>query len=565
MALTRLARRIELDETHALHLVTVVPFVRVPECAAFLQEALGPGVHHEEVRFAGPVTSPIAELLERAPEVCFATDAHPVLTPDDRWLLSVYGLDASLDPRANPEAESALLLLNLHRDRLLRLRAPTLLWLREDTLQRIATRLADFWSWVGGVVEVREPLAPARSSESAASGADWRLLSLTEPAKRARMAALAPLLTRLHGTGASLAREDRFLLVNALLELGVLQESLGEWDAAQASFAAARDATRPSAEDDDREALRLHALAWGRISDLLQTRGEVHEALRILNEECLPVHERLQDVRSRAITWGWIADIYQARGDLDEALRIRQVECLPVYERLQDLRERAVTWGQIATIRMARGDLDEALRIRQQQELPVYERLQDVHSRAITWGQIADIYQARGDLDEALRIRRAEELPVYERLQDVHSRAITWGKIAEIRMARGDLDEACRIWETECLPVFARLGDARSQAVTWGKIADSHARQGDLGEAIRIREMEVLPLLEHLGAGPTRVAERVALAVYLRMRGREEDREAARHLLDRSRQEAEELGLAEALADIQRVEFWWNSGAFPED
>jgi hypothetical protein len=47
---------------------------------------------------------------------------------------------------------------------------------------------------------------------------------------------------------------------------------------------------------------------------------------------------------------GKIADVLQARGQLDEALRIRQEEELPVYERLGDVRAKAVTMGQIADI-----------------------------------------------------------------------------------------------------------------------------------------------------------------------------------------------------------------------
>ena len=39
---------------------------------------------------------------------------------------------------------------------------------------------------------------------------------------------------------------------------------------------------------------------------------------------------------------GKIADILQARGETDEALRIRQEEELPVYERLGDVRSRSV-------------------------------------------------------------------------------------------------------------------------------------------------------------------------------------------------------------------------------
>ena len=80
---------------------------------------------------------------------------------------------------------------------------------------------------------------------------------------------------------------------------------------------------------------------------------------------------------------GKIADILQSRGDLDEALRIRREEELPVYERLGDVRSRAVTMGKIADILQSRGDLDEALRIRREEELPVYERLGDVRGRSV--------------------------------------------------------------------------------------------------------------------------------------------------------------------------------------
>ena len=113
--------------------------------------------------------------------------------------------------------------------------------------------------------------------------------------------------------------------------------------------------------------------------------------------------ESLGDVRSRAVTMGKIADILQARGQLDEALKIRNEEELPVYQRLGDVRSRAVTMGKIADILQARGQLDEALKIRTEEELPVYERLGDVRSRAVTMGKIADILQARGQLDEALQ------------------------------------------------------------------------------------------------------------------------------------------------------------------
>ena len=69
--------------------------------------------------------------------------------------------------------------------------------------------------------------------------------------------------------------------------------------------------------------------------------------------------ERLGDVRSKAITMGQIADILQARGQLDEALRIHQEEELPVYERLGDVRLKAIAMGRIADIMQKRGQEDQ--------------------------------------------------------------------------------------------------------------------------------------------------------------------------------------------------------------
>ena len=60
-------------------------------------------------------------------------------------------------------------------------------------------------------------------------------------------------------------------------------------------------------------------------------------------------------MRSRAVTLGQIADVYQARGQLDEALRIRQEEELPVYERLRSARDLLICRANIGINYLARG------------------------------------------------------------------------------------------------------------------------------------------------------------------------------------------------------------------
>ena len=107
-----------------------------------------------------------------------------------------------------------------------------------------------------------------------------------------------------------------------------------------------------------------------------------------------------------------------ASGQRDEALRIRQQDELPVFERFDDVRAVAVTKGGIADILEASGELEDARRREEQQVLPIFERLDDVREIAITKGRIADILLARGQFDEArvlqeerLRINRKHSFP----------------------------------------------------------------------------------------------------------------------------------------------------------
>jgi tetratricopeptide (TPR) repeat protein len=301
-----------------------------------------------------------------------------------------------------------------------------------------------------------------------------------------------------------------------------------------------------------RGAERDAALASGLIADILRARGQPDAALKMLNEEALPIYERLGDARLRARTMGRIADILQARGQLDEALKTWQEEVLPAMERLGDVRERAVTMGKIADILQDRGQLDEALKIRNEEQLPVYERLGDVRERAVTMGGIADILKARGQLDDALKIHKEEQLPVYERLGDVRSRALTMGRIADILQDRSQLDEALKIRYEEELPVYERLGDVQARAVAMGRIATILQARGDLDGSVRIHREEELPVYERLGDARFLLFGRWNLASTLLRRGREQDREEARGLLIMALDEARRLKLPEAL-QIERL------------
>jgi len=69
----------------------------------------------------------------------------------------------------------------------------------------------------------------------------------------------------------------------------------------------------------------------------------------------LSVYERLGAVRSRALTLGKIADVLQTRGELDEALRIRREDVLPVFERRGLARDLLRARRQLAKLYLRRG------------------------------------------------------------------------------------------------------------------------------------------------------------------------------------------------------------------
>jgi CHAT domain-containing protein/tetratricopeptide (TPR) repeat protein len=228
----------------------------------------------------------------------------------------------------------------------------------------------------------------------------------------------------------------------------------------------------------------------------LMTRGEPDRAQGLF-AEAVRLAEAAGNEISATVARGAVADILYSRGDLDEALRILREELLPSFDRLGDVRSRAVTMGKIADILYRRGDLDEALRIRREEELPVYDRLGDVRSRAVTMGKIADILSSRGDLDEALRILREELLPSFDRLGDVRSRGAVIGQIAYIMFEKKDV-AAARVLQQERLEINRRLGDADGMGATLWDLARLDLAEQKIDDAVP-RVVEAYDIVSRLG------------------------------------------------------------------
>jgi hypothetical protein len=195
-------------------------------------------------------------------------------------------------------------------------------------------------------------------------------------------------------------------------------------------------------DDDTSEALLTLGRDLHRFLD-----GDGRDLATLIDRAKRPVHfeiatssKRPLDAERAVLRAPW--ELLASRGDLDEALRIRQDEELPVYERLGDLHSRAVTMGQITDILIGRGDLDKALKVLRHKLLSTFERLGDLRLRAAAMGRIADILESRSDLDQAFRIRQLEQLSIFQRFDDADNVAHTLWKLARIDLAQGRFDDA---------------------------------------------------------------------------------------------------------------------------
>jgi hypothetical protein len=163
---------------------------------------------------------------------------------------------------------------------------------------------------------------------------------------------------------------------------------------------------------------------------------------------------------------GKIADVLKQRGETDEALRIRQEEQLPVFERLGDIRERAVTMGKIADILRQRGETDEALRIHLDERLPVAQATGDMDSIAHIRFSCAQLRIGRGGWTEGeaqvIFDELAESFTLYRQLKRVDGIAGVGALFGRVLLAAGSPDAKQVLGESAV--AFERMGQGEAAA-----------------------------------------------------------------------------------------------------
>jgi len=448
----RLARLLRLDRTHALHFVSVVPFHRLRECAEEVKRLLEGEVQVVDITLDGAQLSPIHALVEQAPEVCLATPEHPEMAPGDQWALFVYGLDASLE-EGNPEQQAALHNFNAQRDRLRRLRAPTVFWVREDTLDRLASQLPDLWSWVTGTFRIQagEPVGPP----------DWQfplpfsvlsVENLDGAAKSQRTKRYENLMASLENRDLTGSGESALLARDVAYDLAQLYEGKAEYEQ---SFACYERALALARQFHDAASTRGILVRMGR---LLTRSGQDARAEQCCKEALSLAPDGPED-GFRQIALLSLAYTLFRQGRNEEATEVlQQLNGL----RPEFLSEEDQVWAIALLARIRLLDEDPATAslwkgVRQQVDPPALRS-----STALLEGE-ADYAFQHEQYDEARSLYR-DARAGYLRLRDRRGAARTLAGEAAVAALLGEYDRAARLYD-EAAEEFQRLDAKEEEAM----------------------------------------------------------------------------------------------------
>jgi tetratricopeptide (TPR) repeat protein len=220
----------------------------------------------------------------------------------------VYGLEKSINEQR--EASPVLGRLNNDRDLLRRsIPCPLMIWLPDFALDLVARGAPDFWAWRSGVYEFPTERSLFQSESAVALTSDVpALFSLALSDKHKEIARLDELLRTSRALPRHSKREQQ-IVSNLLHQLGLLHDSLGDWDKARTQY---EQSLQIAQELGDKRgvAAALHELAL-----LQRAQGNLPEATD-LNEQSMRIRQELGDKSGIAQTLLGSALLQQDQGNL---------------------------------------------------------------------------------------------------------------------------------------------------------------------------------------------------------------------------------------------------------
>jgi class 3 adenylate cyclase/tetratricopeptide (TPR) repeat protein len=258
----------------------------------------------------------------------------------------------------------------------------------------------------------------------------------------------------------SASRHDELLEI--LLQLGDLQEIVGAYDDALASYEEARS-------------LRADVRAWRGLASVRRTRGEYHAALDLLDAAFAAPELRGQDVRPLWLERGWNLSSTERMTDAIAALS----EGIASRADLQD-GTRGQLLVELARAESYAGLLPEAL-AHAADALRIAREQMDLRAETTALRVMGLVQQGLGRLEEAAAsLRRALELA--RRIGSVEAIGGALINLGLVERDRGHLDESITS-NRAAIVEFERVGHGAGRAIGYANLADALRRAGGLEEA----------------------------------------------------------------------------------
>lgn len=268
---------------------------------------------------------------------------------------------------------------------------------------------------------------------------------------------------------------DAPAIANEKLRIGNILRATGDLFGAMHSYTEALELF--GAQQDGRGMASAGTL----LATVLDISGQDPERTIEMLNSVIATHKRRDDKHALAVALSHLAEFFEAREDREEALRLYQEEVLPILQNTDDQKGLVVLQGKIAGLLIVMGEAERALEILREQVRPYFERTQDEHGLAWTNSQIADALVTQGNTTESLRIYEADVRPIVERVGTLGEQAAVLAKMGTLQ-GEGGIDTVRRSVE-----LIEQTGDVRQQMAIreiLGRMLRRRNRAGDDEEAL---------------------------------------------------------------------------------
>ncbi|MBD1914901.1 tetratricopeptide repeat protein [Leptolyngbya sp. FACHB-60] len=411
---------------------------------------------------------------------------------------------------------------------------PVLFCLPSYAINRVIKFAPDFWSWKSGVFRILA--SHDRQDEASIYALHTRKLlgGASQLEKQEQIKLLEKLAQEFDPLAANRNKTDLRIAVQALIELGIVYISSGEFLKAQAALKPTtqifvKSEWQPETQRD--VAIRIRYLIWqgwldcrlGRVAQANQglntalvlsgqidldlkavsssclgrlkaQQGQIEKAITLF-QQALDIHEHIGHPQGKARNLHAIASIKVQQGQVEEAIALFQ-QSVVIYEHIGDAHGKAATLNAIASIKVQQGQVEEAITLFQQ-SMVIYEHIGDAHGKAATLNEIAKIKVQQGQVEEAITLFQ-QSLKIDERIGNPYGKAATLKEIAKIKAQQGQVEEASKLFQ-QSLDIFERIGSPYGKAATLRELASISANQGDVDKANKLYE-ESLAILKRVGA-----------------------------------------------------------------